>query len=69
MESSRRDLSNDMAEHESILKNNQNTHYLRFSSTLKTGMAYPKRAVLFLLCLVTARLFTCLALQSFHDGR
>jgi len=27
MESSRRDLVNDMAEHRPILKNNQNTHY------------------------------------------
>jgi len=27
MESSRRDLLNDVAEHRSILKNNKNTHY------------------------------------------
>jgi len=27
MKSSRRDLLNDMTEHRSILKNNQNTHY------------------------------------------
>ena len=37
MESSRRDLLNDMAEHRSILKNNQNTYYPRFSFTPKTG--------------------------------
>jgi len=42
MESSRRDLLNDMAEHRPILKNNQNTYYPRFSSTLKIGTAFPK---------------------------
>jgi len=31
MESSRRDLSNDVAEHRHTLKNNQNTYYPRFS--------------------------------------
>ena len=34
MESSRRDLLNDMAEHRSIYKNNQNTWYPRFIFTL-----------------------------------
>jgi len=38
MESSRRDLSNDMAEHKPILKNNQNTHHPRFGFTPKTGV-------------------------------
>ena len=37
MESSRRDLLNDMAEHRSILKNNQNTYYPGFSFTPETG--------------------------------
>jgi len=49
MESSRRDLSNDMAEHKSILKNNQTTLCPRFSVTPKTGIAFPKTGVLFLL--------------------
>ena len=46
--SSRRDLLNDMAEHRFILKNSQNTYYPRFS-TPKTGIAFPKTGVLFLL--------------------
>jgi len=41
MESSRRDLLNDMAEHRPILKNNQNTHHPRFGFTPKTGKAFP----------------------------
>jgi len=49
MESSRRDLSNDMAEHRPILKNIQNTYYSRFSFTSKTGIEFPKTRVLFLL--------------------
>jgi len=49
MESSRRDLLNDMAEHRPILNNNQNTHYSRFSFTPKTGTAFPP-GVWFLLC-------------------
>ena len=49
MESSRRDLSNDMAEHRSILKNNQNTYCPCFSFTPKAGIAFPKTGVLFLL--------------------
>ena len=49
MESSRRDLSNDMAEHRPILKYNQNTYYPRFSFTLKTCIAFPKTSFLFLL--------------------
>jgi len=51
MESSRRDLLNDMAEHRSILKINENTHYPRFCFTPKTGIAFPKTGVLFLLCM------------------
>jgi len=42
MESSRRDLSNDMAEHRSILKNNQTTYHPRFGFTPKTSIAFPK---------------------------
>jgi len=46
MDSSRRDLSNDMAEHRPILKNNQNTHHPRFSFTPKT-YSIPKRVFCF----------------------
>jgi len=49
MESSRRDLLNDVAERGSILKNNQNTHYPRFGFTPKTGIELPKTGALFLL--------------------
>jgi len=49
MESSRRDLFNDVAERRSISKNNQNTYYPRFSVTPKTDIAFPKTSVLFLL--------------------
>ena len=49
MESSRRDLLNDMAEHTPILKNNQNTHHPRLGFTLKTGIAFPKTGFFFLL--------------------
>jgi len=42
MESSRRDVSNDMAEHRPILKNKQNTLYPLFSFTPKTGIVVPK---------------------------
>jgi len=49
MESFRRDHFNDVAEHRSILKNNQNTYYPRFSFTPKTVIASPKTGVLFLL--------------------
>jgi len=49
MESSRRDLSNDMTEHKPSLKNNQNTYYPRFGFTPKTGMVFPNTGVLFLL--------------------
>jgi len=48
MESSRRDLLNDMAEHRFILKNNQNTDYTPFSFTPKTGIELHKTGVLFL---------------------
>jgi len=49
MESSCQDLSNDVAEHRSTLKNNQNTYYTRFGFIPKTGIAFPKTSVLFLL--------------------
>jgi len=49
IESSRRDLSNDETEDRYILKNNQNT-YCPVSFTLKTGIAFLKTGVLFLLC-------------------
>jgi len=47
MESSRRDLSIDMAEHRPILKNNQNMYNRRFGFTLKAGMAFPKTGFCF----------------------
>jgi len=46
MDSSRRDLLYDVAEHRSILKNNQN--YPSF--TPRTGIKLPKTGVLFLVC-------------------
>jgi len=39
-----------VAEHKSILKNDQNTYYPRFSFIPKTGTAFPKTGVLFLPC-------------------
>jgi len=38
---SRRELSIDVAEHRSLLKNYQNTHYPRFIFIPKTGIAFP----------------------------
>jgi len=49
MESSCWDLLNDVAEHMFILKNNGNTYYLLFSFPPKTGKAFPKTGLLFLL--------------------
>ena len=50
IESSRRDLLNDMAEHTHILKNRRNMYYLRFSFTPKSGIELPKTGVSFILC-------------------
>ena len=51
MESSRRDLLNDMAEHRSILKSNQNTHIPHFGFTPNTVViAYPKLGFVFTEC-------------------
>jgi len=47
---SRRELSIDVAERRSILKNDHNTHYSRFSFISKTNIAFPKTGILFLLC-------------------
>jgi len=47
MESSRRDLFNDMADHSPILKNNQNTYHRRLGFTPKTDTAFPKRGFVF----------------------
>jgi len=47
MESSRRDLLNDMAEHGSILKTNQNTFHPRLGFTPKTGTSIPKTGLCF----------------------
>jgi len=56
MESSRQDLFNDMAERRPILKNNQNTYQPHLGFTPKTGIAFPKAGVLFLLCTDIAHL-------------
>jgi len=50
MESSRRELLNDAAEHRSSLKTDENTYYTRFSFTPKTGIEIPKWDFFFLLC-------------------
>jgi len=47
MESSRRDLFNDMAEHRPILKNKQNTYHPRFDLTPETGITFPKTGYCF----------------------
>jgi len=49
MESSRRDLFNNVAEHRSMLKTDQSTCYPRFSFTPKTRIELPKTGVSFLL--------------------
>ena len=49
-ESSRRPLLNDMAEHRSILKNNQITYYPRYIFKPKKRRELPKHGVSFLLC-------------------
>ena len=46
---SRRELSIDVAEHRTILKNNQNSYYPRFSFRSKTGIELPETGVSFLL--------------------
>jgi len=45
MESSRRDLLNDVAEYKPILKNNRTTCRLRFGFTPKTGITFPKTGI------------------------
>jgi len=47
MESSRRDLLNDMAEHRRILQSNKNTYLHRFGFIPKTGVAFPKTGFCF----------------------
>jgi len=47
MGSSRRDLSNDMAKHRFIVKNNENTYHPRFGFKPKTGIAFPKTGFCF----------------------
>jgi len=47
MESSRRDLLNDLAEHRPILKNNQNTYHSRLGFVSKTGIAFSKTGFCF----------------------
>jgi len=46
-ERSQLELSIDVAEHRSILKNNQSTYHPRFSFIPKTGTVFPKAGVLF----------------------
>jgi len=53
METSRWNLSNDMAEHRSILKNNQNTYYPILVLAPKTGLISLKKSVSFLLWTTT----------------
>ena len=53
---SRRELSIDVAEHRSTMKNYENSHYLRFSFIPNTSIAFPKMGGLFLLWLAK----TCL---------
>jgi len=50
MESSHRNILNDVAEHRSILKSDQHRYYPRFSLTPKTRAELPKTGVSFLLC-------------------
>jgi len=50
MESSRHDLSNDVAEHRPGLKYIQITHCYCVIFTPKAGMAFPKKTALFSLC-------------------
>jgi len=47
MESSRRNLLNDVAQHRPIVENNQNTHQPRFGFTPKTGIASSKTGFVF----------------------
>jgi len=47
MDSSLRNVLNDMAEHMPILKNNQNMYHFRFGFTHKIDIAFPKMGVLF----------------------
>jgi len=56
-ERSRRELSIDVAEHRSVLENDQNTLYLRFSFIPRTGLAFPKTGILLWLC--SHRLMLC----------
>ena len=49
MESSRRDLLNNVAKNRHILKNDQNTNYTRFSFILKTGIELHTTDVSFIL--------------------
>jgi len=51
MESSHRDLFDDIAEHRAIVKNVQNTYYPRFSSIPKTRIVFPEVSVSILLCI------------------
>jgi len=57
---SRRELSIDVAELRSILKNDQDTYYPRFSFTPKTGIELPETGVLFLLCTGGVKKYTTL---------
>jgi len=59
-ETSRRELSIDMAEHRSMLENYQNTHYSRFSFTPKTGTAFPKT----ILCFYCVKFFNMMPANS-----
>ena len=62
MESSRRDLLNDVSEYRSILKNSENTYYLNFGFTPKTDIAFPITGVLFFTVKVNN------VIRSHHDS-
>jgi len=57
MESSRRDLLNDMAEHRSISENNQNTRSTPVLVLYPKQVASPKTGVLILLCTLKNKVY------------
>ena len=57
-----------MTEHTSIVKNNQNTYYPRFSFTPKTGTQLPETGVVYLLCDCLVRRFAVAPLGLAAEG-
>jgi len=68
MESSRRELLNDMNEHRPTLKNNQNTYHSGLDFTPKTGIAFPKTGFC-LYCEVTAEYIKWFWVTRIAHGR